>query len=42
MSTTRRRRAQSPAPHGADGHDLIRVRGARENNPQNTWTSSTD
>ncbi|MFI6823284.1 ATP-binding cassette domain-containing protein [Micromonospora sp. NPDC050187] len=24
--------AQSPAPHSADSHDLIRVRGARENN----------
>jgi excinuclease UvrABC ATPase subunit len=24
--------AQSPAPHVADGHDLIRVHGARENN----------
>ncbi|MBC3988139.1 excinuclease ABC subunit UvrA [Streptomyces sp. AC563] len=35
MSTTRRRPAQSPAPHVADGHDLIRVRGARENNLRN-------
>ncbi|MCT4351544.1 excinuclease ABC subunit UvrA [Streptomyces sp. Je 1-79] len=27
-----RKGAQSPAPHGADSHDLIRVHGARENN----------
>lgn len=24
--------AQSPGPHAADSHDLIRVHGARENN----------
>ncbi|MEU9996567.1 excinuclease ABC subunit UvrA [Streptomyces sp. NPDC050848] len=27
-----RKGAQSPAPHGADSHDVIRVHGARENN----------
>lgn len=27
-----RKSAQSPAPHGADSHDVIRVHGARENN----------
>ncbi len=27
--------AQSPAPHAADSHDLIRVHGARENNLKN-------
>jgi excinuclease UvrABC ATPase subunit len=32
MSTTTRTDTQSPAPHVADGHDLIRVQGARENN----------
>ncbi|MDT0549024.1 excinuclease ABC subunit UvrA [Streptomyces lonegramiae] len=32
MSTTTRTDTQSPAPHIADSHDLIRVHGARENN----------
>jgi excinuclease UvrABC ATPase subunit len=32
MSTDPTTDAQSPAAHAADGHDLIRVRGARENN----------
>jgi excinuclease UvrABC ATPase subunit len=32
MSMTTRTDTQSPAPHVADGHDLIRVQGARENN----------
>jgi excinuclease UvrABC ATPase subunit len=32
MSTTTRTDTQSSAPHVADGHDLIRVQGARENN----------
>ncbi len=32
MSTTSRTEAQSPAPHVADSHDLIRVHGARVNN----------
>ena len=32
MTTPTRSNAQSPAPHGADSHGLIRVRGARENN----------
>src|SRR5659263_472915 len=32
MSTATRTDAQSPAPHIADSHDLIRVQGARENN----------
>ncbi|MGR6318177.1 excinuclease ABC subunit UvrA [Micromonospora soli] len=32
MSKATSRQAQSPAPHGADSHDLIRVHGARENN----------
>jgi excinuclease UvrABC ATPase subunit len=32
MSTATRTDAQSPAPHVADTHDLIRVQGARENN----------
>jgi excinuclease UvrABC ATPase subunit len=32
MSMTSRTHAQSPAPHVADSHDLIRVHGARENN----------
>jgi excinuclease UvrABC ATPase subunit len=32
MSMTTRRDTQSPARHAADGHDLIRVHGARENN----------
>ena len=32
MSEARRTDTQSPAPHVADSHDLIRVRGARENN----------
>src|ERR1700737_4055663 len=31
MSTARRTNTQSPALHLADSHDLIRVRGAREN-----------
>ncbi|MEU0369049.1 excinuclease ABC subunit UvrA [Streptomyces sp. NPDC006283] len=29
---TKRTNTQSPAPHAADSHDLIRVHGARENN----------
>ncbi|MGK4585531.1 ATP-binding cassette domain-containing protein [Kitasatospora sp. HPMI-4] len=32
MSTATRTDAQSPAPHDADSHGLIRVHGARENN----------
>jgi excinuclease UvrABC ATPase subunit len=32
MSTVTRTDTQSPAPHVADSHDLIRVQGARENN----------
>jgi len=32
MSMATRAGAQSPAPHAADSHDLIRVHGARENN----------
>ncbi|MEQ4724688.1 excinuclease ABC subunit UvrA [Nonomuraea sp. B19D2] len=32
MSMTTRTDTQSPAPHLADSHDLIRVHGARENN----------
>ncbi|MER7792606.1 excinuclease ABC subunit UvrA [Streptomyces sp. NPDC097640] len=32
MSTTSRTDTQSPTPHIADSHDLIRVHGARENN----------
>ncbi|GGU89797.1 ABC transporter [Streptomyces albospinus] len=32
MSKAKRTDAQSPAPHVADSHDLIRVHGARENN----------
>lgn len=32
MSTAKRTRTQSPAPHAADSHDLIRVHGARVNN----------
>ncbi|MFF5259844.1 ATP-binding cassette domain-containing protein [Actinomadura viridis] len=32
MSTTTSTETRSPAPHAADGHDLIRVHGARENN----------
>jgi excinuclease ABC A subunit len=32
MSTATRTGTPSPAPHAADSHDLIRVRGARENN----------
>ncbi|MEX2599046.1 MAG: excinuclease ABC subunit UvrA, partial [Dehalococcoidia bacterium] len=32
MSMTTRQGAQSPVPHVADSHDLIRVHGARENN----------
>ncbi|MFI0712271.1 ATP-binding cassette domain-containing protein [Streptomyces inhibens] len=32
MSTATRTDTQSPAPHTADSHDLIRVHGARENN----------
>src|SRR6478672_8651415 len=32
MSTTTRTDTQSPAPHIADSHDLIRVHGARVNN----------
>ena len=32
MTTTTRPDTQSPAPHAADSHDLIRVHGARVNN----------
>ncbi|HEY0021184.1 MAG TPA: excinuclease ABC subunit UvrA [Longimicrobium sp.] len=32
MSLATRTNTQSPAPHAADRHDLIRVQGARENN----------
>ncbi|MEU5425011.1 excinuclease ABC subunit UvrA [Streptomyces olivoreticuli] len=32
MSTVKRTKTQSPAPHAADSHDLIRVHGARVNN----------
>src|SRR3984957_7014171 len=32
MSTSTRTDTQSPAPHVADSHDLIRVHGARQNN----------
>ncbi|WP_419586921.1 ATP-binding cassette domain-containing protein [Streptomyces sp. Qhu-G9] len=32
MSMASRRNTQSPAPHAADSHDMIRVHGARENN----------
>src|SRR5881398_4242306 len=32
MSKATRTDPQSPAPHGADSHELIRVLGARENN----------
>ncbi|WP_405875688.1 ATP-binding cassette domain-containing protein [Streptomyces sp. NBC_00005] len=32
MTTAKRTHSQSPAPHAADSHDLIRVHGARENN----------
>jgi excinuclease ABC A subunit len=32
MSIATRTGTRSPAPHGADSHDLIRVHGARENN----------
>ncbi|RYE90720.1 MAG: excinuclease ABC subunit UvrA, partial [Myxococcales bacterium] len=32
---SRAKTAASPRPHPADGHDLIRVQGARENNLQN-------
>src|SRR6266436_4959572 len=32
MSMATRTHTQSPAPHVADSHDLIRVHGARENN----------
>ncbi|MEU8980429.1 excinuclease ABC subunit UvrA [Streptomyces sp. NPDC048309] len=32
MSMATRTDSQSPAPHAADSHDLIRVHGARENN----------
>ncbi|MCT9075648.1 excinuclease ABC subunit UvrA [Streptomyces fulvoviolaceus] len=32
MSMARNTDTQSPAPHAADSHDLIRVHGARENN----------
>ena len=32
MSTATKRNTQSPAPHVADSHGLIRVQGARENN----------
>ncbi len=33
MSMATRTDMQSPALHVADSHDLIRVQGARENNP---------
>ena len=33
MGMATRTDTQSPALHVADGHDLIRVHGARENNP---------
>ena len=33
MSMATRTDTQSPALHVADSHDLMRVRGARENNP---------
>jgi hypothetical protein len=33
MSVATRTDTQSPALRVADGHDLIRVQGARENNP---------
>ncbi len=32
MSAATRTGTQSPAPHSADRHDLIRVQGARVNN----------
>ena len=32
MVKATRTHTQSPAGHGADSHDLIRVHGARENN----------
>jgi excinuclease UvrABC ATPase subunit len=32
MTTAKRTDSQSPVPHAADSHDLIRVLGARENN----------
>jgi excinuclease UvrABC ATPase subunit len=32
MSTAKRTNTQSPAPHAADSHELIRVQGARVNN----------
>ncbi|SFT94266.1 Excinuclease UvrABC ATPase subunit [Actinopolyspora lacussalsi subsp. righensis] len=32
MNTTEETHPHSPVPHAADGHDLIRVHGARENN----------
>ncbi|MFI1212303.1 ATP-binding cassette domain-containing protein [Streptomyces sp. NPDC020802] len=32
MSMASRQKTQSPAPHAADSHDMIRVHGARENN----------
>jgi excinuclease UvrABC ATPase subunit len=32
MSTAKRRNTESPAPHAADSHELIRVQGARVNN----------
>jgi len=35
LSTTRRAETESTASHAADGHDLIRVQGARENNLKN-------
>jgi hypothetical protein len=35
MSVATRTDTQSPALRVADGHDLIRVQGARENNPIN-------
>ncbi|MFI8950211.1 ATP-binding cassette domain-containing protein [Streptomyces sp. NPDC053750] len=35
MSSAKRTDPQSPAPHVADSHDMIRVHGARENNLKN-------
>lgn len=32
MSPAKRKNTQSPAPHAADSHDLLRVHGARVNN----------
>ncbi|GLF97010.1 excinuclease ABC subunit UvrA [Streptomyces yaizuensis] len=35
MTTARKKSTQPPAPHAADSHDLIRVRGAHGNNLRN-------